>query len=73
MRPFTVYVPENKVPFFMELVNSLRFKVKEGKTEEIELSEAHKAILDERLENYKNNPNSYKDWEDVQKDIEKIL
>ncbi|MBN2764717.1 MAG: addiction module protein [Bacteroidales bacterium] len=73
MRPFTVYVPENKVPFFMELVNSLRFKVKEGKTEDIELSDAHKAILDQRLENYKNNPDSYQDWEDVQKDIEKIL
>ena len=73
MRPFTVYVPENKVPFFKELVNSLRFKVKEGKTEDIELSEAHQAILDERLENYKNNPDSYMDWEDVQKDIEKIL
>ena len=73
MRPFTVYVPENKVPFFKELVNSLRFKVKEGKTEDIELSEAHKAILDERLESYKNNPDSYQNWEAVQKDIEKIL
>jgi putative addiction module component (TIGR02574 family) len=73
MRPFTVYVPENKVPFFMELVNSLRFKVKEGKMEDIELSEAHKAILDQRLENYKNNPDSYMYWEDVQKDIEKNL
>ena len=73
MRPFTVYVPEKKVPFFMELVNSLRFKVKEGKISEIELTEAHKAILDKRLENYKNNPDSYMDWEDVQKDIEKIL
>jgi len=73
MRLFTVYVPENKVPFFMELVNSLRFKVKEGKTEDIELSDAHKAILDQRLDNYKNNPDSYLDWEDVQKDIENNL
>ena len=73
MRPFTVYVPENKVPFFKELVNSLRFKVKEGTFEDIELTEAHKAILDQRLENYKNNPESYQDWENVQKDIEKIL
>jgi hypothetical protein len=73
MRSFTVYVPENKVPFFKELINSLRFKVKEGKAEEIELSEAHKALLSDRLENYKNNPENYQDWEDVQKDIEKIL
>ncbi len=73
MRSFTVYVPENKVSFFKELINSLRFKVKEGKSEVIELSEAHKAVLSERLENYKNNPENFQDWEDVQKDIEKIL
>ena len=35
-----------------------------------ELSDAQKEIIDQRLENYKNNPDSYLDWEDVQKEIE---
>jgi len=38
-----------------------------------ELSVAQKAILDQRLENYRNNPDSYLDWEDVQKGIENRL
>jgi len=73
MKAFTVYIPEDKVQFFMELAKSLRFKVKEEKVNELELSEAHKSVLNERLENYKNNPDSYQDWNDAQKDIEKIL
>ena len=73
MRSFTVYVPDDKVPFFIELVNRLRFKVKESTGPVIDLSPEHKKILDQRLENYNNHPLSYKDWEDVQKDIEKML
>jgi len=73
MKPFTVYVPDDKVPFFIELLNRLRFKVKEIKGPEIDLSPEHKEILDLRLENYNNHPDSFKDWDDVQKDIEKML
>jgi putative addiction module component (TIGR02574 family) len=73
MRPFTVYVPENKIPFFKDLLNNLHFKVKEEENAGFELTDAHKAILDQRLSNYKNDPDSYLDWEEVQKDIEKIL
>jgi putative addiction module component (TIGR02574 family) len=73
MRPFTVYVPENKITFFKELLNNLHFKVKEEENTIFELTDAYKAILDQRLANYQNDPDSYLDWEDVQKDIEKIL
>jgi hypothetical protein len=72
MKPVTVYVPDKQVPFFVELVNKLHFKTME-ETSSTELSDAHKAILDQRLTNYQNNPDSYLDWDVVQKDIEKIL
>lgn len=72
MKQVTVYVPDQQVPFFMELVNNLHFKTK-NEDVTFELNEAHKAVLDQRLANYQNNPDSYLDWEDVQKDIEKIL
>ncbi len=71
MAHFSVTVPENKVTFFKELLQSLSFKGEQ--TDDIELSDAQKAIIDQRLENYKNNPDSYLDWEEVQKDIEKRL
>ncbi len=73
MRPFTVYVPENKIQFFKELLNNLHFKVQEEENKSFELTDAHKAILDQRIANYQNDPDSYLDWDKVQKDIEKIL
>jgi hypothetical protein len=72
MKPVTVYVPDKQMPFFMELVNNLHFKTK-NEDVSFELSEAHKTILDQRLNSYQNNPDSYLNWTDVQKDIEKIL
>ncbi len=71
MAHFSVTVPDNKATFFRELLQSLRFCGE--RTDEFELTEAQKSIIDQRLENYKNNPDSYFDWEDVQKDIEKRL
>lgn len=72
MAHFSVTIPDSKISFFKELMSNLNFaKVVGG--QDVELSDEHKAILDQRLENYKNNPDSYLDWEDVQKDIENRL
>lgn len=71
MAHFSVTIPENKVTFFKELLQSLSFKGEQ--TDDFELTKAQKSIINQRLENYKNNPASYLDWKDVQKDIEKRL
>ena len=71
MAHFSVTVPDNKATFFRELLESLSFNGE--RTDEFELTEAQKSIIDQRLENYKKKPDSYLDWEDVQKDIEKRL
>lgn len=68
MAHFAVTVPDNKISDFKEYMNKLNF-VHFEETPEFDLSDAHKEILDQRLENYKNNPESYLDWEDVQKEI----
>lgn len=69
MANFSISVPENKILFFKELIENLGF----AKFEESKIPEAHKRILDQRMENYKNDPDSYLDWEDVKIDIEKQL
>ncbi|MEA3445235.1 MAG: addiction module protein [Bacteroidota bacterium] len=69
MTQFTVTIPDNKISFFRELISNLSY-AKFEETQEFELSDAHKEILNQRLENYKNNPGSYINWEDVKKDIE---
>ena len=66
---FNISVPENKIFFFKELIENLGF----AKFEKTDIPEAHKRILDQRLENYKNDPHSYLDWEDVQIEIEQQL
>ncbi len=69
MTHFNITVPDNRAIFFQELLNSLSFAKVEPNIE-FELTEAHKSIIGQRLENYKNNPDSYRDWEEVQKEID---
>jgi putative addiction module component (TIGR02574 family) len=71
MAHYSVTVPENKIHFFEELM--LNLNLEGERTDDFELSDAQKSVIDQRLENYKNNPDSYLDWKDVQKDIEKRL
>ncbi|MEI6436423.1 MAG: addiction module protein [Bacteroidota bacterium] len=42
-------------------------------TQESEISEEHKKILDERLEAHKNNPKDVVSWEEIKKSVSKIL
>lgn len=72
MAHFNVTIPDSKVNFFKELLNSLSF-AKIEQTEDFQFTESHKTIIDQRLENYQNNPDTYLDWEEVQKDIAKRL
>ena len=39
--------------------------------QEPELSEAHKALLDDRIASYEANPNRLLDWDDAMKELEK--
>ncbi len=71
MAHYSVTVPENKAHFFEELIHNLNLDGK--RTDSSELSDAQKSVIDQRLENYYNNPDSFLDWKDAQKDIEKRL
>jgi len=50
------------------IMDTLERVLKKEKEEHQEISTANRKILDERLENYKNNPDDLLDWEDVKKD-----
>lgn len=41
--------------------------------QELELSDAHKALLDERIASYASDPENVLDWETVMKELEKDL
>lgn len=69
MKQITVTIPDNKESLFIELMKSLSFVKNVEALESTDIPEWHKAIIDQRMENYNKNPESYRDWEDVQKEI----
>ena len=69
MAQLTLNISDNQINFFLELIKKFDFVRVENKTATVELTEEQKNILDERLENYKNNPNSYIDLKDVKENI----
>lgn len=69
MKQITVTIPDNKESLFIELMKSLSFVKNVETVESTDIPDWHKAIIDQRMENYSKNPESYRDWDDVQKDI----
>jgi len=69
MKQIAVTIPNNKESLFIELMNSLSFVKKVESIDNSDIPEWHKSIIDERTNNFKNNPESYRDWEEVQKEI----
>lgn len=62
MKEVILKLPENRLTFFMELVEQLGFEV----AGELEISEEHKAIVSDRIKKSNQNPERLLDWEQVQ-------
>jgi hypothetical protein len=65
----TIKLPDNQkeANFIVELLQKLNISLLDDDSED-DISEAHKQILDERIEKLRNNPNIvYHSWEDVKK------
>jgi len=62
MKEVTLKIPENRLTFFMELVEQLGFEV----AGELEISEEHKAIVRDRIKISDEIPERLLDWEQVQ-------
>lgn len=62
MKEVTLKIPENRLTFFLELVEQLGFEV----AEELEISEEHKAIVIERIKKSDQNPERLLDWDQIQ-------
>ncbi len=73
MKNITLSVPDSKFTYFLNLIKDMGFvKVIEGDSD-YELSEEHKKILDERLKEHFENPSAGKRWEDVKKELDKLV
>ena len=65
----TIKLPDNQkeANFIVELLQKLNISLLDADSDD-DISEAHKQILDERIERLRSNPNiAYHSWEDVKK------
>jgi len=71
MALITLNIPENKISFVRELIDKFDFIKIEKEDVSLELTEKQKNILNERLVNYENNPDSYLDMDEVKDNLKK--
>jgi hypothetical protein len=71
MKQIAVTIPDNKEQLFIELMKSLSFVENVETIENSDIPEWHKEIIDQRMKNYVNEPESFRDWGIVQKEIRK--
>lgn len=70
MQNLTVKIPDNKLAFFLELVNSLGFvKVEKEEAATNVLSQEQINLVEEERRNIKNNPDYLLDWNEVRKSL----
>ncbi len=61
MKEIILRIPDDKVDFVLELIEELGLE----KTDELEIPEAHKEIIRERIRKSKENPDRLLNWEEV--------
>lgn len=59
-----VFVPIKDWQYLKE-----KYKGIEKEEKNSDIPQWHKDIIDQRMDNYKKNPESYRDWDDLQKEI----
>lgn len=69
MKEVILRIPEDRYDFVMELIANLGLEVES----ETEIPEWHKNVLNERVENYRANPDTGRDANDALDDIEQNL
>lgn len=61
MKEIILRIPDEKVDFVLELIEELGLET----TDDLEIPEAHKEIILERIRKSKENPDRLLNWEDV--------
>ena len=67
MKQYTITIADDKVDFFKELIKNLPFVSDFREKSDYEIPEEHKTIVKERINKYKNSPQNYQEWDDIEK------
>ena len=66
MKQYTITIPDEDESGFVELMKSLSYITNIEKNSIFDIPEEHKQLVRERIEKYKNSPESYMTWEDIE-------
>jgi tyrosyl-tRNA synthetase len=66
MKQYTITIPDDEEFNFIELIKSLSYITNIEKNSILDIPEEHKQLVRERIEKYKNSPESYMTWEDIE-------
>ena len=69
MKQFTVTIPDNKMNLFVEMMGSISYVKKIEEIYTMEIPEEHKAKVRERIEKYRDNQESYLEWDEIESKI----
>ena len=69
-KQITISLPDKHFETFMGLFKQYKIKVEMPIHKTINLSQAQKAILDQRLKQYKDAPNDVTEWDAFMKELE---
>jgi len=69
MQQLTINIPDNKLTFFLELVQNLGFVQVDKKVNDTVLTERQKELVEIELQKIKDDPNSLLDWDEARKTL----
>jgi hypothetical protein len=70
MKHFTITIPDNKENIFVDMMKSINYVKNIEESTPIDIPEEHKQIVRERVKQH--STESYLDWNDIEKNINKI-
>lgn len=71
MKNFTITIPDNKETIFIEMMKSISFVKKIEAATIIDIPEAHKEIVLNRIQKMEEHPESFLSWEDIEHKIKR--
>lgn len=69
MKQFTITIPDNKKDIFVDMMKSINYVKKIEESTPVDIPGEHMQIVRERIKKYENSPESYLNWEDIEKKI----
>jgi hypothetical protein len=69
MKRYTITIPDDKEETFIEMMKHIDYIEDIVDDLTYDITEEEKEIVRERIKKYKNNPESYLNWDDIEKQL----